>query len=218
MTLVKICGITNLEDAVNAVESGADFLGFNFYAGSPRYIKPSAARTIIDQLPQSVVTVGVFVNEQLERILEIAAEAGVLMLQLHGDESPEYCATLSGKGRNVIKAFNTRNEFSLDVVKQYYVPLILIDAAAPDARGGTGMLSDWSVARSARKAFLLVFLAGGLSAENVASAIAAVEPYAVDACSALEQSPGKKDHEKVRQFVAAVRAVSPHPFDLLGID
>jgi phosphoribosylanthranilate isomerase len=210
MALVKICGITNLDDALAAVDAGADALGFNFYQRSPRYITPETARTIIDGLPANVLTVGVFVNEELHTIEKSASEAGVSVLQLHGSESPEYCKQL--QGRYVIKVFAARDEFTPEAVLDYDVQAIMLDAfdkeAAGGIGGGTGKLSNWAVARKTRELFPRLFLAGGLSAENVGDAIELVKPYAVDACSSLESAPGRKDHARVRAFVAAVRAAT----------
>lgn len=204
MVLVKICGITSLDDAWAAVDAGADALGFNFYARSPRYLTPENARAIIKQLQVDLLTVGVFVNEDLETIRRIAATAGVRALQLHGDESPEYCKAL--KDYYLIKVFAAGPEFNPEKVLEYDVDAIMLDA--PDQGGlggGTGRLSNWSVAAKTSAVFPRVFLAGGLSAENVGEAIRAVKPYAVDACSRLESVPGKKVHERMRAFVAAVR-------------
>ncbi|HEV7684088.1 MAG TPA: phosphoribosylanthranilate isomerase [Pyrinomonadaceae bacterium] len=209
MVLVKVCGITNLDDALAAADAGADALGFNFYRRSPRYLAPQAARTIVDQLLENypnALTVGVFVNESLEAIKEIAEVAGVSALQLHGDESPEYCEAL--KGRHLIKAFSTSKGFVPEKVLDYDVQAIMLDAADKGAFGGTGKLSNWSVARETRALVPRLFLAGGLSAENVAEAISEVNPYAVDACSRLESAPGRKDHARMREFVAAVRAAT----------
>ena len=209
MVLVKVCGITNLDDALAAAEAGADALGFNFYRRSPRYLTPQIARTILDRLRENypnLLTVGVFVNEDLEAIKEIAEVAGVSALQLHGNESPEYCKAL--QGRHLIKAFSTSKEFVPEKVLDYDVQGIMLDAADKDAFGGTGKLSNWSVARETRALVPRLFLAGGLSAENVAEAISQVNPYAVDACSRLETAPGKKDHLRVRAFIAAVRGAT----------
>ena len=206
MTLVKICGITNFDDALAAVEADADMLGFNFYAGSPRYIEPEEARSIINKLPKTVISVGVFVNESLDDVERIASTSGVSVLQLHGDESPEYCAAL--KRQHVLKVFNTGQNFDYERISNYDVQLIMVDAGAETARGGTGRLSDWSKAREVRELFPTMFLAGGLSPENVRAAIEEVEPFGVDACSALELAPGKKDLARVRAFVAAVRAAA----------
>ncbi|HEY6231264.1 MAG TPA: phosphoribosylanthranilate isomerase [Pyrinomonadaceae bacterium] len=206
MTLVKICGITNLEDALAAVNAGADMLGFNFYRPSPRYVEPEAARLIIEQVPREVVSVGVFVDHPPAEVERIAGETGLQLLQLHGDESPEYCAALKAKGYQVMKVFNCGETFNANVVGDYDVDLVMLDAAAGGIRGGTGQLGDWSQARQASETFPQVFLAGGLSPENVSAAIEAVAPFGVDVCSSLELGPGKKDHARVEAFIAAVRA------------
>jgi phosphoribosylanthranilate isomerase len=204
MTFVKICGITNLSDALFAVDAGADAVGFNFYRPSPRYLEPNAARAIIDQLPATVLTVGVFVNEQSpERVEQIANDAGIAAVQLHGDESPEYCTVL--KDRYVIKAFGVDQEFAPEQTAKYDVGAIMLDALDRKAWGGTGQVIDWSIARRTREIVPKLFLSGGLAPENVIEAIKAVSPYAVDACSSLEHSPGRKDAARVRAFVAAVR-------------
>jgi phosphoribosylanthranilate isomerase len=207
LTLVKICGITNLDDALAAVDAGADALGFNFYARSPRYISPANAREITDQLPASVLKVGVFVNEQLQSLVTIASDANLTAVQLHGDESPDYCSRL--KQTFVIKAFGAQDDLDLSA---YAVDAIMLDTKDDLLRGGTGRVFDWSIAqransRSANSSQPKLFLAGGLSPENVAEAIATVRPYAVDACSSLELSPGKKNHTRMRAFVNAVRNV-----------
>jgi phosphoribosylanthranilate isomerase len=202
MTLVKICGITNLEDAMAAVDAGADALGFNFYPRSPRYISPVAAREITNHVPDSILKVGVFVNEGLQSVLKILTEAGLSAAQLHGDESPEYCRRLAGI--YVIKAFGAKNNLDL---KAYHVNAIMLDTKDDVLRGGTGRVFDWSIAQRANASTPKLFLAGGLSPENVAAAITTVRPYAVDACSSLEESPGVKNHERVRAFINAVRNV-----------
>ncbi len=204
MTFVKICGITNLEDALVAVEAGADALGFNFYRRSPRYITPEDARRIVAELPATLMSVGVFVNEsEPEQVARTMDAANLTAIQLHGDESPEYCSAL--RGRYLIKALRAHIGFEPQVVKDYETDAILLDAYAKDARGGTGRVVDWDVARRVRELVPQLFLAGGLSVENIAEAVAAVEPYAVDACSHLESAPGKKDNERVRAFIAASR-------------
>jgi phosphoribosylanthranilate isomerase len=206
MVLVKVCGITNLDDALAAVNAGADALGFNFYPPSPRYITPETARTIIDRLPREVLTVGVFVNQELEAVEKTASGAGISALQLHGAESPEYCRAL--KGRYLIKVFATDFEFKPETVLDYDVQAIMLDAFDKKTFGGTGKLSDWAIARKTRDLFPRLFLAGGLSAENVGEAIEQVNPYAVDACSLIEVAPGRKDHVRMHAFVAAVRKAS----------
>jgi len=208
MTLVKICGITNLDDARAAVEAGADALGFNFYRPSPRYISPPDARAIVDQLPADVLSVGVFVNEELpEGVRRIADQAGVTALQLHGDESPEYCNALATYF--VIKVFSAATGFSNRQVQEYNVPAAMLDAGDRKLRGGTGRVVDWSFAAKFREVVPRLFLAGGLSPHNVSEAIETVKPYAVDACSLLEDSPRQKNHELIRAFVRHARSVKP---------
>ncbi|HEX8706860.1 MAG TPA: phosphoribosylanthranilate isomerase [Pyrinomonadaceae bacterium] len=205
MVFVKVCGITNLEDALAAAEAGADALGFNFYERSPRYIAPEEARRIVSQLPAGMMSVGVFVNESGPRQVALKADlAGMTAVQLHGDESPEYCREL--KGRFVIKALRVGARFDPQSVTAYETEAILLDAFAGAERGGTGHVFDWRLARSVRQLVPQLFLAGGLSPENIAGAIAAVGPDAVDACSGLECSPGRKDTELLRAFVRAARA------------
>ena len=206
MTLVKICGITNLPDALAAVEAGADLLGFNFYPASPRYIEPRKAREIIDQLPRHVLTVGVFVNQETpDSLRQIATEAGVGALQLHGDESPAYCQELADL--YVIKVLAVRKKFNVQLAAGYDVKAIMLDASDKKLRGGTGRVFDWSVAKEVRKLVPRLFLAGGLSTENVQQAISLVNPYGVDACSSLEDVPGKKNHQRLRAFVKSIRDV-----------
>ena len=202
MVLVKICGVTNLPDALAAVEAGAGALGFNFYARSPRYVEPAAARRIIAHLPPGVLTVGVFVNEdEPAHVAHRAAAAGVAAVQLHGDESPTYCAALT---LPVIKALRVGPDFVPEQAMHYGAHAILLDAHSPQAFGGTGRVFDWSHARRTRELVPRLFLAGGLTPENVGAAIAAVEPFAVDVCSGIEAAPGRKDLDKLRAFLAAV--------------
>ena len=208
MTLVKICGITNLEDAVEAIDAGADALGFNFYKLSPRYITSQSAREIIEQLPDAILKVGVFVNEESpDQVRQIAAESGITALQLHGDESPDYCSELAD--HYVIKALAVGHNFDTQLVERYQVNAIMLDTKHNTLRGGTGRAFDWSIAQEISKTVPTLYLAGGLSPENVAVAIETVRPYAVDACSSLEDTPGKKNGERMRAFVAAVRSVKP---------
>jgi phosphoribosylanthranilate isomerase len=207
MTLIKICGITNLDDALGAVNAGADALGFNFYKPSPRYVTPQHAREIVTQLPESVLAVGVFVNEPSpDDVQVIADEAGIRALQLHGDESPEYCRALA-MNNYVIKTLAVSNTFDVQMVQRYEVQAIMLDTRDNSLRGGTGRVFDWSIAQQVSKLVPKLYLAGGLSPENAAEAVARVRPHAVDACSALEDRPGKKNHGRVRAFVERVRAV-----------
>ena len=208
MTLIKICGITSLDDAHAAVAAGADALGFNFYKPSPRYITTDAARAIIDELPESILTVGVFVNEPSPESAETRArEAGITAIQLHGDESPDYCRQLTP--RFVIKALAAGADFDTQRANDYDVEAILLDTKDEALRGGTGRTFDWSIAQRVRRTVPKLFLAGGLSLQNIEDAIISVDPYGVDACSALEKAPGLKDHERMRVFVKKIRSVKP---------
>jgi len=204
MVRIKICGITNLEDARTALEAGADALGFNFYQRSPRYITPQNARRVIENLPSSLLTVGVFVNEDgPETVAHIAAEAGVVAVQLHGDESPAYCKAVARYP--VIKTLRVGERFKVGDASDYQTEAILLDTFSPHARGGTGRRFDWNLARQTREAVSKLYLAGGLTPENVTEAIAAVQPFAVDVCSGVESAPGRKDAARLRAFVKAVR-------------
>lgn len=204
MVLIKICGITNLEDALLSIEAGADALGFNFYKRSPRYIEPESAREIIAQLPVSILSVGVFVNEDSpEDVARIAEEAKLNAVQLHGEETPQYCVAL--KGYRVIKALRVSSDFNPKDVLKFEVDAVLLDAYSREAHGGTGKTFKWSIATQTQRLIPKLFLAGGLTPENVAEAIMQIRPYAVDACSSLEIKHGKKDIAKVKAFIKAVR-------------
>ncbi|MBM4283627.1 MAG: phosphoribosylanthranilate isomerase [Deltaproteobacteria bacterium] len=203
MVRVKICGITNLNDALLAAELGAHALGFIFYPKSRRYIKPTEARNIIRQLPPLVLTVGVFVDEDPGAVREVAAIAGLDWLQLHGAESPDYCRALE---RRVIKGLRIRGPKTLLTLPDYRdaVQAVLLDSYKADTPGGTGETFDWDLARQARD-YGPIILAGGLTPNNVARAIETVRPAAVDVASGVEAAPGKKDHEKLRRFFQACR-------------
>ena len=195
MVKVKICGITNLEDARLAVDLGADALGFNFYKKSPRYIEPSKAKLIIEDLPPLVSTVGVFADEfSPERISNIAHAIGLNAVQLHGSESPEYVKKVDEL--RVIKAFRVDSHFDLTSLSLYSAGAYLLDAFDPERIGGTGKVFDWEIAVAA-KSYGRIILAGGLKQENIVEAISRVRPYAVDICSGVESEPGKKDHQKM---------------------
>jgi phosphoribosylanthranilate isomerase len=213
MTRVKICGITSLDDARSAIAAGADMLGFNFYRVSPRFIEPQDARTIIEALRRetenhSVTLVGVFVNESSpESVMRVVEETGIEAVQLHGEESVEFCQRLKQllKGKSLIKVLRVIGRFTPTETEAYDADTIMLDSFHSEMRGGTGHVFDWSIARSVRELVPRLILAGGLSPANVAQAIAQVSPYAVDACSSLESSPGQKDAERMRAFVEAVR-------------
>ena len=195
---IKICGITNEEDGLAAAKFGADALGFVF-APSPRRISVERAREIIKVLPPLVQTVGVFVNEDPEKVLSTAAACGLDILQFHGDESATYCSNFD---RRVIKAVRLQSRDDLDNLPKYVnvVDALLLDTYVADKLGGTGITFDWKLAVEAR-GYGRIILAGGLNPENVAAAISMVKPYAVDASSGLERSPGVKDHEKMAKFM-----------------
>jgi phosphoribosylanthranilate isomerase len=201
MIRIKICGITNLEDALLAAELGADALGFIFYVKSPRKVAPETAREIIAQLPPFVASVGVFVDEAAAAVQELAASVGLDWVQLHGQESPEYCRNL---GRKVIKGFRIKDEDSLRLLADYQgaAQALLLDTYKKGQVGGTGEIFDWHLARKA-KIYGHIILAGGLTSENVAQAIATALPAAVDAASGTEAAPGKKDPGKLRAFFEA---------------
>jgi len=206
MVRIKICGITNLEDALVAAALGADALGFIFHRQSPRQVAPEAAREIIRQLPPLVLSVGVFVDEEAASVQDLAGRLGLDWVQLHGAESPEYCRSL---GRRVLKGFSIRDEDSLKVLPAYRgaVQAFLLDTYKRGQTGGTGETFDWHLARQARQ-YGSIVLAGGLTPENVAQAIEIAQPQAVDVASGVEAAPGKKEPEKLRAFFAEVKGAS----------
>ena len=199
---VKICGITRLEDALAAAAAGADALGFNFWPKSKRYVEPRAAAEIISLLPPFVATVGVFVDPSREEALRAAELSGVQWLQLHGDESPELCASLP---LPVLKAIRVRHRASLDLLDAYDVAGFLLDTDTA-GYGGSGETFDWSLAAEAALRAPIV-LAGGLRPENVADAVRQVKPWAVDVASGVESAPGVKDHEKTARFVREAKGL-----------
>jgi phosphoribosylanthranilate isomerase len=201
---VKICGVTNATDARACVELGADMIGFNFYRQSPRYIEPTIVRGIIDGLAARNC-VGVFVDADPAEIRKLAKAAGVRCVQLHGNTTPESCSELAREFR-VIRALSTDTQFEPGQAAAFPECDVLIDAYHPELRGGTGQTCDWSAAHAAIGYTRFLILSGGLDAENVGRAIAAVEPRAVDVCSGVERVPGVKDHRALKQFISAVRA------------
>jgi len=212
MVKVKICGITNLDDARAAVDAGADMLGFNFYQASPRYVESSEARAIIDTIRAAntgteVRMIGVFVNESPARIIDLARELQLDGVQLHGDETNQFCVELKQAIPQMllIKALAARKSLDLGELQDTPADAIMVDAFDRQLRGGTGRVADWAIAREIAPYVPRLFLAGGLSPENVGAAVAAVHPYAVDACSSLETSPGKKSATRMKNFVTAVR-------------
>ena len=203
---LKVCGITTLDDALMCVECGAAYLGFNFYPKSPRYIAPDAARAVIERLPAHVQIVGVFVNEPTpEDVLRIMSESGVTIAQLHGDETPGYCAAVGAE--RVIKALRVGPDFYPKQVLDYPAMAILLDAYDKRLYGGTGKTVAWDVAREAAQ-YTTLFLAGGLAPDNIASAVEAVAPFAVDVNSGVESAPGVKDAARLKDLVNRLAAVS----------
>lgn len=208
---LKVCGVTSLDDARAAIDCGAEYLGFNFYTKSPRYIAPASARAVIERLPNDIICAGVFVNESRpEDVAEILRVSGARVAQLHGDESPDYCA-LVGAGR-VIKALRIGDDFDARRVLDYPAAAILLDAFDAKLYGGTGKTTNWETAREAAE-LTRVFLAGGLSPDNIAEAIRSVEPFAVDVNSGVESAPGRKDAGKLRKLKEEMERASGRAAD-----
>ena len=201
---VKICGMTQLKDALFAVEQGVDAVGFIFYKKSPRAVTMKTVREIITKLPPLVDTVGVFVNESAERVNKIADYCGLDLVQLHGEESPAFCRKIH---RRVIKAFRVKDLQSIKQLEKFSVSGFLLDTFSDDLHGGTGKTFDWNLALPAKK-MGPVILAGGLTPRNILQAVRQVRPYGVDVCSGVEKSPGIKDLEKVRAFLKNIRSGS----------
>jgi phosphoribosylanthranilate isomerase len=211
MTRVKVCGVTNTEDALSAAEAGADLLGFIFYPPSPRSVTPEQARQIIETVRVSVSPclpvsfVGVFVDEEPSTVQQIVARCGLDYAQLHGAESPEMVRALMSEGIEVIKGFRVRNGGSLAEIERYRATVYLLDAYVPGQPGGTGQTFDWELAVQAKE-YGPILLAGGLIPENVAEAVRVVRPWGVDVASGVEATPGRKDHDKVRRFIIAAKS------------
>ena len=207
MIKIKICGITNYEDAINAANLGVDYLGFNFYKYSPRYIEKSKAKKIIENLPKNLKKVGVFVNEDINKIKNIVGYCNIDLAQLSGDEDRDYVLNLKNiVHKRVIKSFRIRNRDDIKNIKDYKLEYVMLDSFKKGLYGGTGTKFDLRLAKyieyiDKRR----LFLAGGLNAVNVKSAINNIRPYAVDVCSSIEDYPGKKDLEKMREFIEAAK-------------
>ncbi|HBT83248.1 MAG TPA: phosphoribosylanthranilate isomerase [Desulfuromonas sp.] len=204
MVKVKICGITSVEDALQAAACGADALGLVFYAKSPRCVTPEAARAIIATLPPFVTSVGLFVNEAPTRIRKIADFCGLDVIQLHGDEGPADCDFAP---RRTIKALRVKDAASLDGHAAFQTSALLLDTWVADAYGGTGASFNWDLAAGVARQ-RPVILAGGLSVQNVAEAVRSVHPYAVDVSSGVEAAPGQKDPEKVAAFIRRAKGLA----------
>ena len=206
MTRVKICGITNLEDAQIAIDSGADAIGFNFYRGSKRFVDERDAAVIIQRIQGAITTVGVFVNHSIAEILETQSIAKFDAIQLHGDETQRFVNELrSETNSKIIKAFRVSAEFDVESVDRYNVDAVLLDSFSTMEYGGTGNTLDWNIAAKAAARFSDVYLAGGLTPDNVALAIRKVKPSSVDVASGVESSPGKKDPSRVAAFIKSAK-------------
>ena len=201
---IKICGVTNAKDARACTELGASMVGFNFYPRSPRYIEPKAVRQIVDALAAGICAVGIFVDARAREIRKAAELAGVRCVQLHGDTPPKTCSELTREFR-VIRVFSTDARFQPENAASFPDCDVLVDAYHPDLRGGTGQTCDWLAARATLPFTRFLILSGGLNVQNVARAITAVMPHAVDVCSGVESATGVKDHRALEDFISAVQ-------------
>ena len=203
MTRIKICGITNLDDGLEAIAAGVDALGFVFVPNTPRYITPSQAKLVIKQLPPFITNVGLFVDSEIDEIEDIVNHCKLDAVQLHGNESPEMCSQISLQTK-VIKSFHVKKELQVlrNEIANYRVDAYLLDTFIKGKAGGTGQTFDWRIAEGLSQR---IILAGGLTPDNIGTAIAQLQPYGVDVSSGVEKSPGKKDTNKIHSFVRQVR-------------
>lgn len=211
MVKVKICGVTNYDDALLVANLGAEYIGFNFYKDSPRKVSVKMAKDVIAKMPPFVQSVGVFVDEELAEVVKTAKKCGLKLVQLHGQESPEYCWDAAAQtGCGIIKAFRIADEKSLEALPFYQdsVSYFLLDAYVAGEPGGTGEVFNWELAVKAKELVSKpVFLAGGLTPENIADAIEKVQPFAVDAASGVERLPKRKDYDKMKTFIRRARGL-----------
>jgi phosphoribosylanthranilate isomerase len=214
VTQIKICGITNEQDALYAAGCGAAAMGFIFYPPSPRYIKPEDARKIVSVLPDELVKVGVFVNEKVAIIKRVMESCGLDMIQLHGDESPEFCREFPAF--QIIKAVELKNDNDLNHTYSYEVAAILVDSRNAGLYGGTGKKVNWDLAHRVKNKKPLI-LSGGLNEKNIAEAMRTVTPAALDINSGVESEAGKKDHAKLARIFDIIRAVDTAPDNVLLI-
>ena len=203
-TRVKICGITNVADGLAAAEAGADMIGLMFYESSPRHITLARAAEISRALPPFLMRVGVFVNAPADFVLRAISECNLTMLQFHGDETSDFCTQF---GLMNMKAIRVRDAGSLVQLENYQTDAFLLDAHSKNGLGGTGKKFNWELAVEAQKFVKPIFLAGGLTPENVADAVRKVHPFGVDVSSGVESAPGIKDHAKVKAFITAAKSV-----------
>ncbi|MBR52789.1 phosphoribosylanthranilate isomerase [Candidatus Poribacteria bacterium] len=203
MTRIKICGITNLDDGLEAIAAGVDALGFVFVPNTPRYITPPQAKLVIKQLPPFITNVGLFVDSEIDEIEDIVNHCKLDAVQLHGNESPEMCSQISLQTK-VIKSFHVKKELQVlrNEIENYRVDAYLLDTFIKGKAGGTGQTFDWRIAEGLSQR---IILAGGLTPDNIGTAIAQLQPYGVDVSSGVEKSPGKKDTNKIYSFVRQVR-------------
>ena len=198
---VKICGITNYKDAAAAIDMGADLLGLNFYPKSPRYIAPAKAVEIINKLPAFIDLAGVFVNESIEKIHETKNFCQLDWLQLHGDESPEFCKQFLSHSVKIMKAIRVKDQKDIERAESFFTDAILLDAFDPEKYGGTGLTFDWNIVGHIGKR---IFLSGGINPDNAAAAVE-LGVYGIDVCSGVEAEPGKKDHKKMKKLFENIR-------------
>ena len=208
MVRIKICGITNETDALKAARLGAWALGFVFYKKSPRFISPFKAKKIIEALPPFITPVGIFVNHNAGAMRDIIAHCGLHAVQLHGDEDHHFCHRLRRYNVKVIKTFRVGEGFNPKDVEPYKVDAYLFDAADKDAYGGTGKTFDWRVLTEIKSGNVPIILSGGLNTQNVIEPVNGLKPYAVDVSSSVEESPGKKDGKKMKDFIDVVSYIS----------
>jgi phosphoribosylanthranilate isomerase len=198
---VKICGLTNYRDAAAAMDMGADILGFNFYPESPRFITPEKATEIITKLPAFVDIAGVFVNAPFDKIKETIDTCQLDWVQLHGDESPQFCQSFVSVSVKTMKALRVKDQADIEKAESFFTDAVLLDAFHPEKYGGTGLTFDWNIIGHIGKR---VFLAGGINPDNAAAAIE-LGVYGIDVCSGIESQPGKKDHKKMRKLFDNIR-------------
>ena len=198
---VKICGLTNFDDAMMAADLGADILGFNFYPKSPRYIPPEDAVKVIDRLPAYVDVAGVFVNAPFKQIRQIMEDCQLSWVQLHGDEDPKFCRQFQTLNAKTIKAIRVKSKADIDTAETFSTDAVLLDAFDPKKYGGTGLSFDWNIVGHIATR---VFLAGGINPDNAVKAIQ-LGVYGIDVCSGIESAPGKKDHKKLTKLFENIR-------------
>jgi len=198
---VKICGITNYQDAMAAIDMGADLLGFNFYPKSPRFIAPGKAAEIISRLPGFIDIAGLFVNASYEQIRETINQCRLDWVQLHGDETPKFCRAFLSLNVKTMKALRVKDKKDIKKADSYFTDAILLDAFNPEKYGGTGLTFDWNIVGHIGKR---VFLAGGINPDNAAAAVE-LGVYGIDVCSGIEAEPGKKDHKKMKKLFENIR-------------